>query len=160
MNALSDSTRVCPAERGENLMVIARGWEKRIRGHRRYPVSPRDTSSCSPHRRLRSLPNWVIPRGAHFFSICRLSVKRSNGPAPSDGLVRVNYEILGNTDAFLHAHIFPALFMGGILNGRANRRLSTLPITGAIPTYQYTDIAHGLLRERICARAHRNHSNT
>lgn len=65
-----------------------------------------------------------------------------------DGLRRVNYEILGNTDAFLHAHVFPRY------DWEPAERV-TMPVflypkeNWTAVEHQYDDSRHGNLRAAI-----------
>ncbi len=65
-----------------------------------------------------------------------------------DGLRRVNYEILGNTDAYLHAHVFPryrwepAERAGGPVWLYPGERWTDA-------RYRYDEETHGPLRARI-----------
>ncbi|HEV2127575.1 MAG TPA: hypothetical protein VGR22_03040, partial [Thermomicrobiales bacterium] len=81
-----------------------------------------------------------------------------------EGLCRVNYEILVNTDTFLHAHVFPRYTWEP-----ADR--ITMPVfrypdeNWRLPAYQYDDARHGALRLRIretlelLTRAERGHDH-
>ena len=64
------------------------------------------------------------------------------------GLMRMNYEILGNTDAYLHAHIFPRYEWES-----ADRRGSPVFLyprdRWTDPIYAYSDREHGELRRAI-----------
>jgi diadenosine tetraphosphate (Ap4A) HIT family hydrolase len=66
----------------------------------------------------------------------------------SNGLRRINYDILGNTDTFLHAHVFPRYSWEP-----ADR--VTMPVflypgdRWSDPHYHYTDQQHGALRVSI-----------
>lgn len=138
--------RVGSAERGENPMVIARmesgfaviGDTQFLPGYTVLLASPQ-----VGHLTVLDHPT----RRAFLFEMSLIgeAVERA---CADEGLVRVNYEILGNTDAFLHAHIFPRY------SWEETERLRKPPFlyppdrwTDA--SYQYTDLAHGSLRERI-----------
>jgi diadenosine tetraphosphate (Ap4A) HIT family hydrolase len=61
---------------------------------------------------------------------------------------RVNYSIYGNTDAYLHAHVFPRY------NWEPEERIPN-PVwhypgeKWCDPKYQYSDIEHGEMREKL-----------
>lgn len=64
---------------------------------------------------------------------------------------RVNYAIYGNSDAFLHAHVFPRYLWEP--EERRLRPVWRYPIEmWQMPTVQYRDAVHGELRERITRR--------
>jgi diadenosine tetraphosphate (Ap4A) HIT family hydrolase len=63
---------------------------------------------------------------------------------------RVNYEILGNTDAFLHAHIFPRYHW----EEESRRRSPVWLYPGdrwVLADYQYDEARHGELKSRLMA---------
>jgi diadenosine tetraphosphate (Ap4A) HIT family hydrolase len=67
------------------------------------------------------------------------------------GLRRMNYEILGNTDTYLRAYVFPryewelAEYIGGPIWRYPREARND-------PRQQYSDAAHGQLRQEITAR--------
>lgn len=97
--------RIGSAERGDNPMVIARmasgfaviGDTQFLPGYCLLLASPQvnHLSDLPLHERVRFLRDM---------SLLGEAIERACQP---DGLHRLNYEILGNTDAYLHAHIFP-----------------------------------------------------
>jgi diadenosine tetraphosphate (Ap4A) HIT family hydrolase len=61
---------------------------------------------------------------------------------------RVNYSIYGNTDAFLHAHVFPRYDWEPA--ERAARPVWTYPEENwSSPIMEYDEQQHGALREQI-----------
>lgn len=61
---------------------------------------------------------------------------------------RVNYEILGNTDAFLHAHIFPRYHW----EEESRRRAPVWLYPGdrwVLADYQYDEARHGEFKSRL-----------
>ena len=97
--------RIGAAERGANPMVVVRmssgfafvGDTQFLPGSCVLLAAPRmgHLSDPSFERRARFLFDMSL-LGEAIERACR-----------HDGLRRVNYEILGNTDAYLHAHVFP-----------------------------------------------------
>ncbi|HKD75160.1 MAG TPA: HIT family protein [Ktedonobacterales bacterium] len=97
--------RIGSAERGENPTVIARmssgfavmGDTQFLPGYCLLLASPsvNHLSDLSFARRGEFLLDMSL-LGQAIEAVCR-----------PQGLRRMNYEILGNTDAYLHAHIFP-----------------------------------------------------
>lgn len=66
---------------------------------------------------------------------------------------RINYEIFGNTDPFLHAHVLPRyawepteLFAGPASHYPAEQRHA--------PQHQFSEVAHGQLRSRLVIALH------
>lgn len=65
-----------------------------------------------------------------------------------DGLLRVNYEIQGNTDAFLHAHIWPRYVWED--DDRRRLPVSRYPLAcWSDPGSQYDDARHGAKRRLL-----------
>jgi diadenosine tetraphosphate (Ap4A) HIT family hydrolase len=102
------SDRIGSALRGENPTVLSRmpaafaviGDVQWLPG---YCVLLADNPSAA---RLSDLPPGQ--RSAYLDSMARLAVAVENACAAADpAFLRVNIEILGNADAFLHAHIWP-----------------------------------------------------
>jgi diadenosine tetraphosphate (Ap4A) HIT family hydrolase len=138
--------RVGSAERGENPMVIARmasgfaviGDTQFLPGYCVLLASPQveHLNDLAPDARRAFLYDMSLI-GEALERVCA-----------STGLVRINYEILGNTDTFLHAHVFPRY------RWEEPERL-TKPVF-LYPSdrwtdgrYQYNDADHGELREQI-----------
>lgn len=66
---------------------------------------------------------------------------------------RINYEIFGNTDPFLHAHVLPRyawepaeLFVGPASRYPAEQRNA--------PQHQFSEMTHGQLRSRLATTLH------
>ena len=138
--------RIGAAERGENPTVLARmpsgfaviGDTQFLPGYCVLLAAPRaDHLSDLPlERRARFLLDMSL-LGEAIEAVCR-----------PRGLRRVNYDILGSTDPFLHAHVFP-------------RYAWEQPAHLGLPVwsyprdrwtderYAYSDDTHGELRERI-----------
>ncbi len=64
------------------------------------------------------------------------------------GLRRVNYEILGNTDAYLHAHVFPRYDWEPV-NFVGNTVFRYPPEMWSDSKYQLSEQAHGSLRSEL-----------
>ena len=138
--------RVGSAERGVNPLVLARmpsgfaviGDTQFLPGYCVLLASPSVD-------RLSDLPLGERSRFLLDMSLLGEAIERACRP---DGLRRVNYEILGNADAYLHAHLFPRYQWEPAERAR-------LPVwlyphdrwTDA--RYRYDDEAHGPLRARI-----------
>ncbi len=138
--------RVGSAERGENPMVMAKlesgfaviGDTQFLPGYCVLLASPRVST-------LNELP---ADRRRQFLYEMSLLGEAVEQACASDGLLRVNYEILGNTDTFLHAHIFPRYIWEP--PERRSHPVWLYPAdrwTDA--AYQYDDAVHGALRTRI-----------
>ncbi|MEY8459145.1 HIT family protein [Lactococcus ileimucosae] len=68
--------------------------------------------------------------------------------------LRINYDILGNTDAYLHAHVFPRYAS----ESEERRKMPVWLYDKSHWTddrYQYTDKKHKLLRQRLIAEIER-----
>lgn len=138
--------RVGSAERGENPMVITRmesgfaviGDTQFLPGYTVLLAAPRveHLTDLSPQLRRAFLYDMSLV-GEALEHACA-----------ADGLVRINYEILGNTDTFLHAHVFPRYAWEEPERLRKPVFLYP-PDRWTDSEYQYTDAAHGSLRERI-----------
>jgi diadenosine tetraphosphate (Ap4A) HIT family hydrolase len=97
--------RIGSAERGVNPLVIAQmpsgfvviGDTQFLPGYCVLLASPKVGQ-------LSELPLGARGRFLLDMSLLGEAIERACQP---DGLHRVNYEILGNTDAYLHAHVFP-----------------------------------------------------
>ncbi len=142
--------RVGAAARGENPMVIApmRSGYAVIGDTQFLP----GYCVLLPARHVGSLNNLSLVERAAFLADMTLigdALLRACKPPP----VRINYEILGNTDAYLHAHIFPRY-------AHEPPERGTMPVwlygreMWTAPEHLYTDAAHGPLRERIAAALH------
>lgn len=138
--------RVGSAERGENPMVMSRmasgfaviGDTQFLPGYTVLLASPQ----------VEKLTDLDHPaRRAFLFDMSLVGEALERVCAP-DGLVRVNYEILGNTDTFLHAHIFPRYSWEEPERLRKPVFLYP-PDRWTDPRYQYNETEHGELRERI-----------
>lgn len=67
--------------------------------------------------------------------------------------IRVNYDILGNTDAFLHAHVFPRYDW----EEEAQRRMPvwTYPRENwTLERYQFNPANHGEMKRQLSLRLH------
>jgi diadenosine tetraphosphate (Ap4A) HIT family hydrolase len=138
--------RIGSAERGVNPMVIARmrsgfaviGDTQFLPGYCVLLASPRID-------RLSDLPLHARGRFLLDMSLLGEAIERA---CQSDGLHRLNYEILGNTDAYLHAHLVPRYRwepperLGGPVWLYPRDRWTDAQ-------YGYNDDAHGALRARI-----------
>ena len=135
--------RVGSAERGENPMVLARmrsgfavmGDTQFLPGYCVLLASPQADSleALAPERRDLFLSDMGRLGDA---------VNRACSPR------RVNYSIYGNTDAFLHAHVFPRYE-----TEPGERRVMPVwtypPENWRDPTLAYNEARHGDLRARI-----------
>ncbi len=138
--------RIGSAERGANPMVIARmrsgfaviGDTQFLPGYCVLLASPRVD-------RLNDLPLEVRGRFLLDMSLLGEAIERA---CLGDGLQRMNYEILGNTDAFLHAHLFPRYRWEP--TERAGSPVWLYPRDRWTDSrYGYNDEMHGALRARI-----------
>jgi diadenosine tetraphosphate (Ap4A) HIT family hydrolase len=138
--------RIGAAERGTNPMVIARmrsgfaviGDTQFLPGYCVLLASPQV-------ERLSDLPRGARGRFLLDMSLLGEAIERVCRP---DGLHRLNYEILGNTDAYLHAHIFPRYRWEP--PERAGGPVWLYPRDRWTDTrYGYNDEAHGALRACI-----------
>lgn len=138
--------RIGSAERGINPMVIAPmpsgyaviGDTQFLPGYCVLLASPRvaQLSDLPLHARGRFLLDMSL-LGEAIERVCR-----------PDGLHRLNYEILGNTDAYLHAHLFPRY--GWEPPERRAGPVWLYPRDRWTDgRYSYNDEAHGALRARI-----------
>jgi diadenosine tetraphosphate (Ap4A) HIT family hydrolase len=140
--------RIGSAERGDNPMVIARmasgfaviGDTQFLPGYCLLLASPQ----------VDQLSDLPLPARLQFLrdmSLLGEAIQRACRPG---GLHRLNYEILGNSDAYLHAHLFPRygwenpeLLGGPVWHYPRNRWTDAHD--------QYQDEEHGVLRARISA---------
>lgn len=141
--------RIGSAMRGANPMVLAHmasgfaviGDTQFLPGYCVLLASPRVD-------RLTDLPLTDRSRFLLDMSVLGEAIEHA---CAADGLVRMNYEILGNTDAYLHAHVFPryAWEPPDLLNGpvwQYSRNHWT------DERFQYDDKAYGAVRSRITER--------
>lgn len=141
--------RIGSAMRGENPMVLAQmpsgfaviGDTQFLPGYAVLLASPRVD-------RLTGLSQADRSRFLLDMSLLGEAIEHA---CAADGLVRVNYEILGNTDTYLHAHVFPryAWESAELLSGPV-WHYSRDHWTEA--RYQYDDTVHARLRSRITER--------
>ncbi len=138
--------RVGAAERGENPMVLTRmrsgfaviGDTQFLPGYCLLLAAPRVDH-------LSDLP--MKPRTEFLLDMSLLG-EAIEAACRSQGLVRVNYEILGNREPFLHAHVWPRYdwepeeYRSGPV-GRYTHEYRT------DEQYRYSDAAHEELRARI-----------
>jgi diadenosine tetraphosphate (Ap4A) HIT family hydrolase len=138
--------RIGAAEHGVNPMVIARmqsgfaviGDTQFLPGYCMLLASPQVD-------RLSDLPLGARGRFLLDMSLLGEAIERACRP---DGLQRINYEILGNTDAYLHAHLFPRYRWEP--SERAGGPVWLYPRDRWTDAeYGYNDEAHGALRARI-----------
>ena len=138
--------RIGSAERGINPLVVARlpsgfaviGDTQFLPGYCVLLASPKV-------EHLSDLPFGARGRFLLDMSLLGEAIECACRP---DGLHRLNYEILGNTDAYLHAHIFPRYRWEP--SERAGDPVWLYPSdrwTNA--RYHYNDEVHGPLRARI-----------
>lgn len=142
--------RIGAAARGENPMVIARmrsGYA--VIGDTQFLPG---YCVLLPAWHVESLNALPLPARAAFLTDMTLvgdALLRACEPAPT----RINYEILGNTDAYLHAHVFPRY-----AHEPPERRPYPVWLyereRWTAPEFQYSDAAHGPLRTRITAALH------
>ncbi len=138
--------RIGAAERGVNPMVIARmlsgfaviGDTQFLPGYCVLLASPRVDQ-------LSDLPLAARTRFLLDMSLLGEAIERACQP---QGLRRLNYEILGNTDAYLHAHVFPRYEWEAA--ERSGDPVWLYPDDRWTDSrYSYSDEAHGALRARI-----------
>jgi diadenosine tetraphosphate (Ap4A) HIT family hydrolase len=140
--------RVGSARRGENPMVLARmrsGWA--VIGDTQFlPGYCVLLSDVDGANHLTDLPRLLRTEFLTDMALLGEAVMAAcNGLDPS--LRRLNYEILGNTDQYLHAHVFPRY-------GWEPEELLTGPVWGypddrwTSPRDAYTE-EHEPLREAI-----------
>lgn len=138
--------RIGAAESGLNPMVLARipsgfaviGDTQFLPGYCLLLAAPRTGA-------LTDLPRPARQRFLLDMSLIGEAIEQVCQP---DGLVRVNYEILGNTDPYLHAHIFPRYDW-------EPPKLLSMPVwqypadRWRDPAYAYSPERHGDLRDRL-----------
>ena len=135
--------RIGSAQRGENQMVIARmrsgfaviGDTQFLPGYCVLLAAPQVAS-------LEDLP--ADDRAVFLDDMGRLGAAVNAACAPR----RINYSIYGNTDAFLHAHVFPRYAWEP-----AERILGPVWLypreNWSDPAQEYDEARHGVLRARI-----------
>ena len=98
--------------------------------------------------RVAQLSDLPLARRVTFLRDMALLGEAIERACAGEGLRRVNYEILGNTDAFLHAHVFPRY--RGEPADRVGMPVFLYPKENwTRPEHQYDDARHGTLRLRI-----------
>jgi len=142
--------RIGAAERGENPTVIARmpsgyavmGDTQFLRGYCVLLAVPQVAQ-------LGDLP--LAGRRAFLTDMALLgdAIMAACTPAPR----RINYEILGNTDPFLHAHLFPRYDTE--LPEYVRHPVWLYPRDcWRAPEYQFSEASHGALKARIATKLH------
>lgn len=140
--------RIGAAERGENPLVIARmpsGFA--VIGDTQFLPGYCVLLAAPQVAHLSDLPLAARRRYLLDMALLGEAVERA---CRDDGLRRINYEILGNTDTFVHAHVFPryewepADLLPGPVWGYPRDRWTS-------PEYAYAEERHGALRGRIAA---------
>lgn len=140
--------RIGSAERGDNPMVMAQmasgfaviGDTQFLPGYCLLLAAPQ----------VDQLGDLPLPARVQFLRDMSLLGEAIERACRLDGLVRLNYEILGNTDAYLHAHVFPRyawetpeLLRDPVWHYPRDRWTDV--------HYRYCDEEHGDLRARISA---------
>ncbi len=138
--------RLGAAERGENPLVLARarsgfvvlGDTQFLPGYCLLLRSPRaeHLSALSPDERREFL---------FEMSLVGEAIERVCGP---QGLRRVNYEIAGNSDPFVHAHIIPR-YEWEPADYRVVPAVVYPAAIRAAPEHRYSPELHGDLRARL-----------
>lgn len=141
--------RIGAAERGENPLLLRRlrsgfaviGDTQFLPGYCVLLAAPGVAS-------LNALP--FAARGEFLLDMALLSeaVERATG------CLRTNCEILGNTDAYLHAHVWPRYSWEGD-DQRPFPVWSYPRDRWRDPRWAYSDAAHGALRGRIASELQR-----
>lgn len=137
--------RIGAAERGENPTVIARmrsGFA--VIGDTQFLPGYCVLLAVPQVEQLNDLP--ISQRRDFLLDMSLLgdAISRACIPTPR----RINYSILGNTDAFLHAHVFPRY------DSEPPERIP-YPVwfypreSWTDPQHQFTETRHGALRMRI-----------
>lgn len=136
---------VAAADRGENPTVIARlrsgyaviGLTQFLPGYSLLLGAPKAPS-------LEALP--LAARGAFLLDMALLG----EAVFRATGCLRMNYEILGNTDGYLHAHLFPRY--GWEEDERRRNPVWQYPRDRwTDPQWAFEEARHGDLRARIGA---------
>jgi len=142
--------RIEAAKRGENPTVIARmpsGYA--VMGDTQFLLGYCVLLATPQVAQLGDLP--LAGRRAFLTDMALLgeAVTAACKPAPR----RINYEILGNTDPFLHAYLFP----------RYDTELPEFvrhPVwlyprdRWSAPEYQFSEASHGAFKARIATKLH------
>lgn len=136
--------RIGAAERGENPMTLVRmrsgfavlGDTQFLPGYCVLLAAPR----------VEGLNELTMDERAAF--LLDMSILGDAIAAVCAPIVRLNYAILGNTDIFLHAHVFPRYAW------EAQERLAMPPFSyptdyWTSPEHAYSDERHGDLRARL-----------
>jgi len=137
--------RIKAAQNGTNPMVMAEmagGYA--VMGDTQFLPG---YSVLLPKRSVTSLNELSLPERVAFLRDMSLL---GDAVQAATGAARINYDILGNTDAFLHAHVFPRYAT------EAPERLAK-PVWLYSPDhwfadqYAYMEAKDGALRQRITA---------
>ncbi|HKG24505.1 MAG TPA: hypothetical protein VKB09_02605 [Thermomicrobiales bacterium] len=140
------SDRVGSAERGENPLVLTRmpsgfaviGDTQFLPGYCVLLASPR----------VGHLSDLPLAKRGRFLLDMSLLGEAIERTCRRDGLLRVNYEVLGNADDYLHAHVFPRYRWEPI--DRLRMPVWLYPRDAWTDArWWYDDEAHGPLRARI-----------
>jgi diadenosine tetraphosphate (Ap4A) HIT family hydrolase len=138
--------RIGAAEAGANPMVIARmesgfaviGDTQFLPGYCVLLASPR----------ANHLSDLDLPHRTAFLRDMSLLGEAIERAGAGNGLRRVNYEILGNTDAYLHAHVFPRDEWEP-LDRQGGPVFLYPPNNWSAPEHQYNNGRHGEVRAAI-----------
>lgn len=142
--------RIGSAERGENPTVIARmpsGYA--VLGDTQFLLGYCVLLAAPQVAQLGDLP--LAGRRAFLTDMALLgeAITATCTPPPQ----RINYEILGNTDPFLHAHLFPRYDTESPEYARYPVWLYPRDRWSA-PEYQFSEVSHGPLKARIATKLH------
>jgi diadenosine tetraphosphate (Ap4A) HIT family hydrolase len=133
------------AERGENPTLIAKmrsgiavmGWQQFLPGYALLLGVPK-------YPRLEDMPRAARSIFLEDMGLLGEAVARACNP------LRVNYSIYGNTDAYVHAHVFPRYDWEP-----ADRKPRPVwqypPEMWTDPKYDFDEAKHGELKEKIAA---------
>ncbi len=138
--------RIGAAERGENPTVLARltsGFA--VMGDTLFPPVYCLLLASPQVGHLTDLP---LNRRSAFLREMSLIGEAIEGVCWPLGLRRVNYEILGNTDPYLHAHVFPRYDWEPLEYG-GNPVFRYPPAKWFDSRYQLSEKTHGLLRAEL-----------
>lgn len=138
--------RIGSAEAGANPMVIARmpsGYA--VIGDTQFLPGYCVLLASSRVNHLSDLPLSERITFLRDMSLLGEAIERA---CVGDGLRRMNYEILGNTDAYLHAHVFPRYDWEP--EERIGRPVFLYPEENwTSPSHHYNDARHHALRTAI-----------
>ncbi len=142
--------RIGSAERGENPTVIARmpsGYA--VMGDTQFLTGYCVLLAVPQVTQLGDLP--LAGRRAFLTDMALLgeAITAACTPTPR----RINYEILGNTDPFLHAHLFPRYDTEMPEYVRYPVWLYPRDCWNA-PEYQFSETSHGAIKARIASKLH------